>query len=439
MGWYVELQIGKRTWSWRKQIPSELSLLFINNAEMVDMPTDLVDGEEQFAGFKSTVARVLRNLDDIGITSNYLISLYAQHRGWIVQSLSSLYKGMLEGITFAEKDNDESTKQRTKKLKKQIITIQNRISQGSASLEYISAVELLKRKDLPIWTSYFGEEPPLLPSAMIEKLSTLVDESVLDAALIGVFLEYAKNDLPEIAWLFETRLILDASPRNTSVKLDLSEWIYEGGELQEWIPSAIDGIVSKVRAYSLTFETIVSSNIDIRQKLARQSLFDRWNFVQLGNLTSYEKGQALEKFFATLMESTSDLPLIARNLYTDTQELDLVVKNEVQSPFWTSLGSPLIFIECKNWSSSVGAKEARIFESKLRDTGQFCKIGLFVALAGVTEPFLMHINALRRDNYAIAVITKQDIVKFIESSSANVTKWLETIILRAVVGEKLGD
>ncbi|MEW6492574.1 MAG: hypothetical protein AB1589_08705 [Cyanobacteriota bacterium] len=437
MGWYIELRIGQRTWSWRKQVPSELALLFLNDAETVDLPVDSTSDEGRFAGFKSTVARVLRNLDDIGITNNYLISLYAQHREWIIQLVSSYYQGRLRAANVLQNE-DEPIKQRARQDRSQIITIQNRIREGYASREYASSVEILKRKKLPTWQGYLDEEASLLPSAIMEEPSTLLDEQILDASLIGVFLEYANNDLPEIAWLFETRLILDATPRNASVKLDLSEWIYEGGELKKWIPAAIDGLVSKVSAYSKTFETIVLSNVEIRRKLARRSLFDRWEFVQRSNLTSYEKGQALEDFFETVIESTSDLLLVGRNLYTDTQELDLVVKNEVQSPFWTSLGSPLLFIECKNWSSPVGTKEARIFESKLRDTGQFCKIGLFVALAGVTEPFLTHVSSLRRDSYAVAVVTKQDIVKFLESSNANVTKWLESIILRAVIGDKLG-
>ena len=51
----------------------------------------------------------------------------------------------------------------------------------------------------------------------------------------------------------------------------------------------------------------------------------------------------------------------------DVEEIDLVIRNESTDPFWAGEGSGYILVECKNWSSPVGALEYNHFRAKLAD------------------------------------------------------------------------
>lgn len=63
----------------------------------------------------------------------------------------------------------------------------------------------------------------------------------------------------------------------------------------------------------------------------------------------------------------------------------MLVSNNVTRPFWIAFASPFLFVECKNWSKHVGAKELRDFEMKLRNHGTLARGGMFVA-AGACRP-----------------------------------------------------
>ena len=128
MGWYVELKIASRIWSWRKQIPPELCLLFLHNSRVIQPPDEYPKDEElPFAGYISTAGNVLQNLDQLGITKvegsslplaflllkgrsrNLGIALDAKHfskggsqskpsRSWAVKDHSQFFDRM-QGIT----------------------------------------------------------------------------------------------------------------------------------------------------------------------------------------------------------------------------------------------------------------------------------------------------------------------------------------------------
>jgi hypothetical protein len=54
-------------------------------------------------------------------------------------------------------------------------------------------------------------------------------------------------------------------------------------------------------------------------------------------------------------------------LNNDDEEIDLVLKNNIESPFFQSLNSPVILVEAKNWKSKTPTKETRNFSMKCDD------------------------------------------------------------------------
>lgn len=77
------------------------------------------------------------------------------------------------------------------------------------------------------------------------------------------------------------------------------------------------------------------------------------------------KGKALEELVADLFTSFDGLRILKRNARLSAEELDMVIKNDLNTGFWRIAGSPVI-IECKNWSGKVGAREIRILVDKLQ-------------------------------------------------------------------------
>jgi hypothetical protein len=121
---------------------------------------------------------------------------------------------------------------------------------------------------------------------------------------------------------------------------------------------------------------------------------------------------------------------VGKTIRTEAEELDLILKNDISGTFWSSLNSPFIYVECKNWATPVGIPEARIFESKMRQNGPYCRIGIFVALNGTTKPFREHISAIKRDGIGVAIITRDDFQKLLRSPDFDTTQWLEDILTR---------
>jgi hypothetical protein len=166
----------------------------------------------------------------------------------------------------------------------------------------------------------------------------------------------------------------------------------------------------------------------VYRELARRRIREDWERLHRPDLSNFDKGGMLEEFLRTLFDVAEGLEIVGKNIRTEDQELDLVLKNGVQRHFRTTLASPLILVECKNWSTPVATAEARVFERKLRQAGPRCALGLFLTLHGVTRPFLGHLNAIRRDGIYGIVITGEQIGQLLLSAEFDAVSWLEGLI-----------
>jgi hypothetical protein len=100
----------------------------------------------------------------------------------------------------------------------------------------------------------------------------------------------------------------------------------------------------------------------------------------LGAQTAVEKGKSLESLAVHFMALFPKLEIVKKNVRVESEELDIVVKNENEKVFWQRLGTPII-VECKNWSKPVGASEVRDLIQKMREV----KTAFLIAANGITR------------------------------------------------------
>jgi DNA-binding NarL/FixJ family response regulator len=107
------------------------------------------------------------------------------------------------------------------------------------------------------------------------------------------------------------------------------------------------------------------------------------------NLDHNKKGEYLESLVSHIF-STIDGWTVQKRKTSSTEEIDLVVLNESVDGFWSQRGS-FILVECKNWGEQKrkpGRSEYDAFLCKLlRRTSDYCRLGFFVSLNGVSQKF----------------------------------------------------
>jgi ActR/RegA family two-component response regulator/Holliday junction resolvase-like predicted endonuclease len=97
------------------------------------------------------------------------------------------------------------------------------------------------------------------------------------------------------------------------------------------------------------------------------------------------KGKALETFIAALFSAVEGFQFHEKNLNTETEEIDIVFRNEGQDPFWQKESS-LILVECKNWTKNrVGKNEFVLFQTKMENRAGRCKLGFLICVEEFAE------------------------------------------------------
>lgn len=419
MGWYTELKIGDRYWSWRKSLPVEVPLLFYGKYKSIGEEIEnLTIESNEFVGLEATVGQVISNLDKLGLTLDFFISTYSSYRKGLINWGLAELKGRKAYYEYS-KDKSDETKLKITEVNRWISRIEN----STASKDIEGAINILK-DNIQLGSHLLNDEA-IIPSINHVHMNTDFNApNILEATSFGIFLNYAHENLPEIAWLYEVRLILETLSKRSKVKLDLKEWVLEGLDI-EVIEDSISTLGLKAKTYTKTFDAILGGIDTYNKEYERTKLIEKWKKLTSLDKKDITKGTKLEEFIANLFNERFGFDVVAKNLLVETQELDIVLKNTTKNDFIKSLNSPFILIECKNWSTPVGVSEARVFESKYRESGNKVNFGIFVALNGVTSPFKSHLNNLIRDNINLIVVDNKDIEEFLYSEELNIGQWLE--------------
>lgn len=142
--------------------------------------------------------------------------------------------------------------------------------------------------------------------------------------------------------------------------------------------------------------------------------------ANLSSATGPHKGKILEEFIAELFTSVEGLRILKCNARLSAEELDLIISNNLNTGFWRLAGSPLV-IECKNWSSKVGAREISVLIDKLQAISPDAKTGILVALNGITgdsySDAMLKIREARQRGRYVLVLEYKDLAEALSSSS----------------------
>jgi len=122
------------------------------------------------------------------------------------------------------------------------------------------------------------------------------------------------------------------------------------------------------------------------------------------------KGKLLEQFLCLLMNQDGNFEVAEKHIRTKSEEIDLVVENSGRTFFYSQLRSPLFLVECKNWSSKIGAKEVRDFAQKVQNRPKvLCSIGVLVTTSELTKDASEELIGYRGKDFAIVVLEGNDI------------------------------
>jgi len=142
-----------------------------------------------------------------------------------------------------------------------------------------------------------------------------------------------------------------------------------------------------------------------------------------------KKGEALETFCVEFFSQIEDLSVIDRNIRFQNEEIDILLKNNIDKPFWQHFKSPSILIECKNTSKPMPSKDIVLFKEKIRNKTNMVKLGFIISINGFTKNVRTEILKAQMDNITLGLITKDDIILFF-SKKMTLLEFLEYIITK---------
>jgi dCTP deaminase len=124
------------------------------------------------------------------------------------------------------------------------------------------------------------------------------------------------------------------------------------------------------------------------------------------------KGRLLEDLIENLLSQIRGIKTIKKNARLKSEEIDIIVQNNVDDTFWKTLGNPLV-VECKNWSSKVGTDEIGNLVVKMNALSPDVKTGILVAVNGISGNSYRDAQLRRREyrqkGIYIVVIERTDL------------------------------
>jgi hypothetical protein len=444
------LTVDRLHFSWKSNIPSFLTFLFqpddfyeVRDPEAPEYPEEI--------GFKTRVQRAIEVLDRHGYNLDFFAGIYETFLADVTEQFEDSAKDQISS------DNNHSLDERAieerylaylssfpalspreqladfLKLLALLLTIDFQEPPNNHSV----ALTLADGRSYQIDPGYFPlakkyEDVKLL---YLENLHMYLHDKVVYfppwITKVGMLFDddYA-YEYPEIITLMLVRLALDSVSSESAVTLNLSDIMsFEEGkedqarQVRELHAQLAHSLVRKVNLYNHTFQNLLRNEQRIREEFIKTECRDLLIRCEAAS-TAAERGRLLERLTELVFTSNRYFDLVDKRVSTGDEEIDLVVKNGVNTPFWNALQSPLFFIECKNWKDSVGAKELRDFEGKLRNHARLVKVGFFVSMNGFTKEVANELKRGSRESQHVVLLERKDLDEYV-ASSQEFFAWLE--------------
>lgn len=230
-----------------------------------------------------------------------------------------------------------------------------------------------------------------------------------DTTKITFFWNQAKEYEEEFYYLvFE--LLYSKASKDDSEKIKLSKFIKDLS-----IPS--DTIGEQI---SFDYEWLKTEFENILNFKAKKS-----------DWTAQKKWKQFEEFLKSFFNNIEWLEIINVK-YASDEQIDLVLKNNVNKPFWINLWSSLIVWEAKNRIDKTDTATIKQFRTTLSDHENFSKLGFFFAMNWFTSEVEKTLLKASAKGQIIVTITWDDIRKML-TSKENPIDWLEKKITDSFV------
>ncbi len=142
------------------------------------------------------------------------------------------------------------------------------------------------------------------------------------------------------------------------------------------------------------------------------------------------KGKAFEGFLKIFFDNMDGLEVVEIERQASDQQINFILKNNVNRPFWISLGSSLLIGEAKNWKDKTPTKEIATLSDKVNDHKNFSCIGVFVAMNGFTEE-LDETQKRKGSSEKIIIPIQGDHIETLLTERQDPIDWLEERIIAA--------
>jgi hypothetical protein len=462
MGDYSHLRIGELVFTWKYQVPTFITFLFkeedlfIKREEISTDPEDEepveVDLDELYieeAGFRTSVAAAKAALDEYGYTLEFFAGIYESFRDGLQETVRDILDDEIGAqMNEAGELSDEELERRTRAhLSASPDTAIGDLRALTAFLRDAIDTDLQMEPFLDdvVYEPSQGEHVRVPVKEHVRFRSTaLADFESLQTLLIRrasrvpanvlrplmLFDEGYVFSFPEVVSLLYTRLVLDAMDDEATVELDVQQVVETEAELRSLHSDLAYELLHKVDVYERVFRALSDREEHVQDRYARTQVRNALGQLEQAG-DAQAKGEALESLMAAAFSIKPQLQVVERTYSTGDEEIDLVVKNNVARPFWQGLGSPLLFVECKNWASPVGAAEVRNFEVKLQNHAPLARVGILVAPGGFTSEVPNAVKRSSRDPYTLALVRREDLDHLGEGGES-VLDWLERLLCRPI-------
>lgn len=450
MGHYSQLRVDRLYFSWKSDIPAFLTFLFdsddffqVRDAEEPDYPSEI--------GFRTSAHNAVAALDRNGYTLDFFAGVYEYFLTELTEQFEQSAKEWFSSVGDHALDEPEierrfqdylsshpalSPRQQLDDFLKLLVVllapdlktapspkpIHIRLSDGKVydvdpgKFPLVENYEEVRLLDLENLHMYMFDKPLYFPP-WVSKVSMLFEDSY-------------SYEYPEVVTLMLVRLALESVSKDSNVTLELGDIIdfKQGAQAQEEQVRSLHtelayALVRKVNLYNHAFQNLFRNEKQIREQYIKAECRDLLSRCEVST-SAAERGRLFEKLTELVFTANRYFDLVDKRVSTGDEEIDLVVKNNVDSPFWNALQSPLFFIECKNWSTSVGAKELRDFEGKLRNHARLVKVGFFVSMNGFTREVANELKRGSREEQHVVLIERADLTEYV-ASPLEFFAWLE--------------
>lgn len=204
---------------------------------------------------------------------------------------------------------------------------------------------------------------------------------------------------------------------------DAGAWDYLQKDelLEELLRSKVRVAVQLWRARTLQAASVAEREAELKKAWAQA----------LSEPDKNKKGVLLEQAMKLLFQSLPGFGRCETRLFNELEELDVVVPNESQDPFWRNEGTYLL-AECKNWSGAVGVDQLTRFVWKVQHRYDRVKLGFLVAPGGFAAT--VHQELLSpRDKGPLVLLLDRDDVEALLAAPDRMAK-LKELHQRAMVG-----